>query len=69
VVGGRRRSLSPDLVDETRVQDDLPGTQEQRGEDGLLLASAQIKGTFTNLSFERTEYPEAEWLYLARLAA
>jgi hypothetical protein len=69
VTGGRRRGLPPDLVDQTAVGNDLPCTQEQRGEHGLLLPPAQIEGTFTSLSFERTEDPEAEWRYLARLEA
>jgi hypothetical protein len=56
----RRRIVSPDLVDQPVVRYDLPRTEQQGGENGPLLPSAQIEGAPLDLGFDRTEDAKPE---------
>ena len=56
----RRRTVSPDLVDQALVRYDLARTEQQGGENGSLLAAAQIESAFLDLGFERTEDAKPE---------
>jgi hypothetical protein len=51
---GGRRTVSPDLVDEALVRYDLARTEQQGGENGALLAAAQLESAFVDLGLERT---------------
>jgi hypothetical protein len=48
---GRRRTVSPDLVDQALVRYDLARTEQQGAQNGPLLASAQLEGAFLDLGF------------------
>jgi hypothetical protein len=59
---GRRRTFPPDLVDQALVRYDLARTEQQGAQNRPLLAAAQLEGDFLDLSFERTEDAEPDWL-------
>ncbi len=61
-MGGRgRRIVAPDVVDQALVAHDLAGAEKQRGEDGALLATAQLERQAVHVSLERAEDPEPKW--------
>jgi hypothetical protein len=59
---GRRRTVPPDLVDQALVRYDVARTEQQGAQNGPLLAAAQLEGDFLDLSFQRTEDAEPDWL-------
>ncbi|HEU6446278.1 MAG TPA: hypothetical protein VFL61_14580 [Gaiellaceae bacterium] len=59
---GRRGIVPPDVVHQPLVRYDLAGAQQQSGENGPLLAAAQIDGAFFDLSFECAEDAKPEGL-------
>jgi hypothetical protein len=62
VRGGGRRTVPPDLVDQALARYDLARAKEQGGENGLLLAAAELEDVSFDLGFERTEKEEPDWL-------
>lgn len=64
---GGRGVFSPDLVDQAVVRHHLAGTEQQGGENGLLLATAEIERALIDLGFECTEDAKPERLWIARL--
>jgi hypothetical protein len=56
----RRRTTSPHLVDQALIGYDLAGTEQQGGENGSLLAPAQIESAFLDLGFKRAEDAKPE---------
>ena len=53
--------LSPQTSSIKRSSPHLAGAEKQRGEDGALLATAQLERQAVHVSLERAEDPEPKW--------
>jgi hypothetical protein len=59
-LGAAGDTLAPELVDQTRGRDDVPGLQRENGQDGALLRPAERERAPVDLHVERAQNPNVE---------
>ena len=59
-LGAAGDPLAPELVDQARGRDDVPGLQRENGQDGALLRAAKRERAAVDLHVERAENPHIE---------